>query len=290
MQIPTKKLDSGFEMPIFGLGTWQMRGKTERDLQNDDEADIVAIRQAIDAGITHIDTAEMYAAGHAEELVGQGIQGYDRSKLFLTSKISPDHFAFADVRVTLEATLKRMQTDYLDLYLLHRPNPAIPIEQTMRALDILKDEELIKNIGVCNFTVERFEEAQFYAQSQIVANQLHLNLLYREPERKGLIEYCQNNDVMCIAWRPVQKGILTSSSNNPLLEELCQKYQKTPSQIAINWLISQNNIVTLSKMRSKEHLEENLGALGWQMDEEDIQKLDSEFPGQQDISDAVPLI
>src|SRR5258706_14962679 len=206
MNIPTKKLDSGFEMPVFGLGTWQMGGKTQRDLKNDDASDIQAIRNAIDAGITHIDTAEKYAAGYSEELVGEAIQGYDRSKLLLVSKIRQEHFAGDDVKKSLEGSLKRMKTDYLDLYLLHSPSLEVSIDVTMKAMDSLVDEGLVKNIGVCNFTVERLEEAQFYATHKIVANQLHYNLIYREPERKGLVEYCENNDMMLIAWRPIQKG------------------------------------------------------------------------------------
>ncbi|HKZ35164.1 MAG TPA: aldo/keto reductase [Patescibacteria group bacterium] len=290
MNIPVKTLKSGFSMPVFGFGTWQMGGRHERDPQNDDQADIAAIKAAIEAGITHIDTAESYSAGHAEELVAQAIKGYDRSKLFIVSKAHQEHLRHDDLLVACENSLKRLQIDYLDLYLLHAPSLQVPIKETMAAMDKLKADGRIKNIGISNFSIKRTKEAVTATQNQIVANQLHLNLMYREPERDGLVEYCQQNDMLFIAWRPVQKGALTQPGHYPILDEMCAKYQKTPSQIAINWLISQENIITLAKSTNLEHLEENLGALGWQMDKNDMERLDKEFPDQKDISDAVPLL
>ncbi len=289
MNIPKKRLKSSFEMPVFGMGTWRMGGDYHYDPNNDDASEINALKAAIDMGLTHIDTAEVYAEGHAEKLAGQAIKDYDRKKLFLVSKVSPEHLRHDDVIESLKASLKRLQTSYLDLYLIHRPNPEIPIKETIQAMDALMNEELIKNIGVSNFTIERLEEAQSWTKNKIVANQLHLNLIFREPEKKGVLEYCQKNDIMFVAWRPVQKGILTKKGTG-ILDQMCAKYDKTPAQIAINWLISQPNVVTLSKMRNIDHIKENLGAIGWQMSQEDIEKLRKEFPNQQGVSDAVPLI
>lgn len=287
MKIPTKKLQNGFEMPVYGLGTWMMGGRMEKDTTND-EADIQAIKDAIEVGITHIDSAEKYAAGHAEELVGKAIKGYDRKSLFLVTKIAEEHLHYNDVLTSFNNSLERLQTEYLDMYMIHGPSLTIPIEETMQAFGELVDKGLVKNIAVSNFTIERFEAAQKATKHRIVANQLHLNLKYREPERKGLLKYCQEHDVMFIAWRPLQKGILLESGGD-LVEQLAKKYHKTPAQIALNWLISQENVVTLSKTTYKEHLLENLGALDWQMDLDDIKRLDLEYPNQEEISDAVPL-
>ena len=289
MKIPTKKLKNGFEMPVFGLGTWQMGGRFERNPENDDKADIQAIKNAIEAGITHIDTAEAYAAGWAEKLIGKAIKGYDRKKLIIVSKVKWENLNYDSIIKAANSSLERLETNYLDLYLIHGPNPQIPIQETIKAMDYLKEKGLVKNIGVCNFSIARFKEAQFYTKNKLIANQLHHNLIYREAQRKGLIEFCQTNDVMFIAWRPVQKGILTTADNS-LMNTMVKKYGKTPSQIAINWVISKPNIVTLSKMTKPEHLKENLGALGWNLEEEDVEKLDKEFPNQKNISDAVPLI
>lgn len=289
MKIPVKKLECGFEMPIFGLGTWLMGGDKARQPDNDDQKDIEAIKRAIDNGITHIDTAQNYAEGWVEKLVGQAIQGYERAKLFLVVKIARTNLGYDDVLSSFEESLKRLNTDYADLVLIHAPNPEIPIQKTIKAMDRLKTERMTREIGVSNFSSDRFDRAQHYSQHKIVANQLHLNLIYREAEQKGLIDYCQKNDIMFIAWRPLQRGVL-SKKGIPVLDQVCQKYQKTPAQISLNWLISQKNIVTLSKMHSKKHLQENLGALSYQMTKEDVELLRKEFPNQESISDAVPLI
>ena len=289
MIIPTKKLKSGFEMPVFGLGTWRMGGDMVYNPQNDDEADIQAIKNAIDKGITHIDTAQNYAEGHAEKLVGKAIKGYNRSKLFIVTKLHKGNLAYNDVLSTFEESLKRLDTDYVDLLLIHAPNLEIPLKETISAMDKLVKDGLVKYIGVSNFALPRLKEAQRLSKNPIVTNQVHYNLIYREPEITGLLDYCQQNDVLLTAWRPVQKGILTQKGT-PIVDEICQKYQKTPAQIAINWLISQSNVVTLSKMGDQKHLEENLGAIGWTMKEIDIERLQKEFPNQQNISDRVPLV
>jgi diketogulonate reductase-like aldo/keto reductase len=289
MNIPVKTLPSDFSLPVFGLGTWEMGGRHERNLDNDDERDITTIQKALQMGITHIDTAEAYAAGYTETLIGKAIQSVDRKKLFLTSKVSADHLLYADVMTACKASLKRLQTDYLDLYLVHKPNPEIPIADTMHALDDLVAEGLIKHIGVSNFNNERLEEAQFYAKNKIVANEVHYNLTHREVERKNVLTYCENNDIMVIAYRPVGKGTYAKKSIT-ILDEMCKKYHKSPTQIAINWLTSQPNIVTIAKTSDPKHLKENIEALDFTMSPEDIETLRREFPDQQDISDIVPLV
>jgi diketogulonate reductase-like aldo/keto reductase len=286
--IPSKKLKSGFEMPVFGLGTWQMGGRETHNIQNDDERDILAIQKAIELGITHIDTAESYAEGYSETLLGQAIRGHDRSKLFLTSKVHSEHLKYEHVLRSCEASLKRIETDYLDLYLIHSPSMEIPIHETLRALDKLVAEGLVKNIGVSNFKTQRLEDAQKQTANKIVVNQVYYNLSMREPEHEGLLAYCQHNDVLLEAYRPLEKGMLLSGKI-AILDELAKKYKKTPSQVAINWLISQRNVVTLSKTSTIEHLEENLGAVGWQIDKEDIEDLRKNFPNQVKVPEKLPL-
>ncbi|MCJ7804897.1 aldo/keto reductase [Patescibacteria group bacterium] len=288
MKIPTKKLKKGFEMPVFGLGTWQMGGREVHNPQNDDKKDITAIQGAIKLGVTHIDTAEGYAEGYAEILIGKAIKGYNRSKLFIVSKVRPEHLRYDDVLRSCEASLKRLKTDYLDLYLIHSPSFEIPIEDTLRAMDKLLENGLVKNIGVSNFKTERLIEAQKYTRNKLVVNQVYYNLVIREPEKEGLLRYCQQNDILLEAYRPIEKGALLAQAI-PILDELVRKYDKTPAQIAINWLISQKNVITLSKMSAIEHLKENLGALGWQMKSEDVESLRKEFPNQQERSETLPL-
>lgn len=288
MNIPTKKLKNGAGMPVYGLGTWQMGGKTEHDLSNDDEADIKGIRQAIESGVTHIDTAEVYADGYSEILVGKAILGYDRPKLFIVSKVQSKNMSYDGILNSCKKSLERLGIEYLDLYLLHRYNSELPLKESMLALDELVYNGLVKNIGVCNFTKEHLAEAQSYTKNKIICNQVHLNLIFREPERTGLLSYCQKNDIFLSAWRPVEKGKILEDIPK-ILKEMCDKYQKTPAQIAINWLISQPYVITLSKTTNLDHLQENLGALNWQMEPVDIETLKNEYPGQKDISDAVSL-
>lgn len=284
--IPTKKLTSGFELPVYGLGLWGMGGRREVDMSNDN-AEIEAIRAAIDAGVTHIDTAEMYGVGHAEELLGKAIEGYDRSNLILASKVTGAHQSYDDVIKACEGSLKRIGTDYLDLYMLHSfPDPGIDIAETMRAMDELVHQGMVKHIGLSNVTQRRFTVAQSLTENKIVCNQVHYNVQYREVEERGLLKFAQGNDHFLVAWRPLQKGTLPDS---PLITELSKKYNKTPSQIAINWLVSQQNVVTIAKTSNVNHLLENLGALDWTMESEDIERIRKDFPNQQIVSDAVPL-
>ena len=292
MTIPTKQLNSGFALPVYGLGTWQMGGRDERtnarDPNNPDAVDVAAIRAAIEHGVVHIDTAESYAEGHAEELVAEAVKGYDRSKLFVVSKVYAGHMQRGDLVAACKNSLHRLEMEYLDLYLLHRHVPAVPLAETMAALDELVKQGLVRHIGVSNFLPEFMEEAQSYTKNKIVTNQVHYNLERRESEATGLLEYCQKNDIFLMAWRPVGKGAMFENMP-PILKEMCDKYNKTPAQVAINWLVSQDHVVTLSKTRSLAHLEENLGSLGWQMEPEDVERLRQEYPNQKIISNIVPL-
>ena len=287
MSIPVKKLLSGFEIPVLGLGTARLIGIEDNEAMSDDKADIMAIRMGIDMGINHIDTAELYGQGHAEELVGKAVKNIDRSNLFITSKVHTPHQSYKGVIAAARASLQRMGIDYFDLYLIHQPDPIVPIWETMRAMDDLVDNGVTRFIGVSNFSLKRLIEAQSYAKHKIVLDQVHYNLVIREPEKDGLVKFCQNNDIILSAWRPLQKGALLKKSL--LLEEMGAKYHKSVAQVAINWLVSQKNVIAISKMRRKEHLIDNLGALSWRMDSNDVEKLRADFPNQKEISDRFPL-
>ncbi len=288
MNIPTKKLKTGFSMPVFGIGTWQMGGRYERDFSNNDKADIDTIKSAIELGVIHIDTAEVYANGYAETLVGKAIKKYNRKKLFIVSKVLDENLSYNNVIKSCKKSLKRLKTDYLDLYLAHRYNPKINLEETIKAMDELLKLGLIRNIGVSNFTWQHLKDAQSFSKNKIVCNQVHYNLMFREPEKTDLLDFCQKNDVFLVAWRPIGKGDLLKKIPT-ILKEICDKYKKTPAQVAINWLISQPYVLTLAKTSNINHLKENLGGIGWEMNKKDIEKLRTNFPGQKYISDTVAL-
>jgi diketogulonate reductase-like aldo/keto reductase len=276
-----KNLTDEVKIPVIGLGTWGMGGGMVRNTINDEE-DITAIRFAIKLGMTHIDTAEMYGDGHCEELVGKAIRDFEREALFITTKILPEHLRYKDVISAASGSLSRLKTNYIDLYLIHWPNPGIPLEETMRAMDYLVEQGMTRFIGVSNFGVDDIKEAQKYSKNKIVANQIKYNLLVRA--RGGLnnsiesdiVPYCQENNILVIAYEPLAKGKLIKQDYR-ILDEISHKYNKTRAQIAINWLISQMNVITIPKSSNLEHIKENLGALGWKMKEEDINKLSNKF-------------
>lgn len=280
MYMEYKKLIDDIHIPVLGLGTWLIGGGMEPDY-SDDERHIDAMKTAIELGYRHIDTAEMYGDGHTEELIGEAIKDIDRNDLFVTTKVRNTKLTYSDVLRSAEESLRRMHINYIDLFLVHAPSEEIPIEEAMRAFDYLVDEKKVRFIGVSNFQVHQLIEAQKYTKNKIVANQLEYSLLTRNTGRYArnkdmeskTIPYCQENDIIIIAERPIERGFLLEP--HPLLDALASKYEKTKAQIAINWLISKKNIVTIPKSTNKERLIENLGSVGWELETEDIELLDN---------------
>lgn len=275
-EIPTKSAGS-FALPILGFGTWQMGGRIEIDPLNDDGRDIRGIEAALQHGITHIDTAEKYASGHAEELVAQALRKFDRQQIFLTSKVGSDKLRYDDLIRSCKESLERLQTKYLDLFLIHGYSKmGIPLLESMRAMDFLLENELVKNIGVCNFHIPYLQEAMSSTKYKIVNNQIHYSLTARGYEENGTLEFCEKNNILVTAYRPTAKGEL-AQKGNALLDELSLKYKKTPVQVAINWVMNKPNIVTLVKTSDPHHLQEDLGALGWRLEKEDEERLNRDF-------------
>ena len=274
MKIQNKTLENGFTIPLIGKGTWMPNlGRKPRPNLNDEKF-MEELQVAIDMGISYIDTAERYMNGYREKLVGQVIKGKQREKLFLVSKVSSDNLEYKNVIGSAKASIKRLQTSYLDLYLIHQFNPSIDLKETMRAMDYLIYHKLIKNIGVCNFTVKQLQEAQSYTKNKIVVNQLHLNLMYRSPEQMEVVKYCQKNDIMVIAWRPFQQNLLTPKIKI-LLEEMASKYARTPFQIATAWLTSQPNIVVLTNLDNATQIENVTDAIQVQIEQKDLEKFNN---------------
>ena len=289
MNIPTKKLKNGFEIASLGFGTWLMWGRMEHDVNNDDQRDIDAIKYAIDKGMKFIDTAELYGDGQAERLVRQAIEWYDRDELFISTKVWWANHSYEAVKKACQGSLERLGIDCIDLYYLHYKEDDINLEETMKAMNELVDDGLVKHIAVSNFSKDSLILAQSYSKHPIVANQVHYNLIYREPESSWLLRHCQENDVMLVAWRPVQYGEFQNEDNKAILEKLGSKYNKTPFQIALNWLISQDHVTTLFKSCNPDNVQENLWALDFEMRTEDREDLRLNFPGQQSVSNTMPL-
>jgi Aldo/keto reductases, related to diketogulonate reductase len=276
MQIEYKKLGkTNIMIPSIGLGTWGLGGYSTRNTLNDDK-EIRLIRYAIEKGITFIDTAEMYGAGHSEELVGKAIANI-RDKVFIATKVSPEHLRYNDVIKSCDNSLKRLNTDYIDLYQIHWPNPRIPLKETIRALEKLIDDGKIRFIGVSNFSVELLKEAMHLTSKyDIVSNQVEYSLLNRDIE-KDLLSFAKENNVTIIAYSPLARGEIFRGDYVEKLSKLCMKYNKTIAQIALNWLIIKENVVAIPKTSKIERIDEFLGSYGWRLKEDDLKMLDEMF-------------
>jgi diketogulonate reductase-like aldo/keto reductase len=268
------------KIPNFGLGTWHIGGTITPDYSEDDKY-ITIIKKAIDLGYRLIDTAEIYGNGHSEEIIGQAIKGYDRQKLFIISKVWPTNLKYYNLINACKGSLKRLNTDYIDLYLIHSPNSDIDIKETMAALNYLKEKGYIKSIGVSNFYVNDLKKAIKYSKEPIVVNQIEYSLFAKnrgkfiDSMESKIIPFCKQNNIKIISYSPLFNGKI-ESQNNKLLEELEKKYNKTKNQIALNWLI-QKGTIPIPKASTLKHLKENLDSLYFKLEEKDIKKLDNEL-------------
>jgi len=275
MTLIPNKCAKNFCLPILGLGTYQIG--TEQQNSNDIDAKSVAsLKQAIELGFTHIDTAESYGEGRSEQLVGVAIKDFDRSQLKITTKVRRSHLRYDDLIRAAKGSLKRLGIKTIDLYLIHGPSSEVLINESMKAMDYLLENELIRNIGVSNFNTEQLAAALAATKYSIVNNQIHYNLGARVFEQNGTIAFCQKHNILVTAYRIIGYDQLAPGMS--ILNRLATKYQRTPIQIAINWLINQPNIVGLVKAVNPDHLRENLGALGWKLEDRDKEYLASQFP------------
>jgi len=279
INIPNITLKNRFSMPILGFGTWRMGQGMSYGPAETDQDSINTIRAAIEHGVLHIDTAEAYGNGYVEEMIAKALVDIDRSKLFITSKVKGSNSSKDGIRKAIQGSLKRLQMDYLDLYLIHNRDLSVPLEEGILAMNDLVDEGLIKHFGVSNYAVGSLQKSLAVTRHPIVVNQVQYNLENREAEANGVLKFCQENDILLEAWAPV-RPINESTIEIPAIKEICEKYKATPYQIAINWLINQPNVSTLFKTNHIERLEENLGALNFKLENEEIEKLRSDFPDQ----------
>lgn len=262
-------LPGGGRIPVLGLGTWGFGGGTSA-VHSRDEEWVRTLNQAIEMGYTHFDTAEMYGGGHTEELLGRAIQETPREDLFITSKVDPGHLRYDQVHTALDGSLKRLGTDYLDLYLIHWPNSRVPLEETFRALNEAVKRGKVKYLGVSNFDRDLLEQARRHADTPIVTDQVPYSLFNRRYAKNGTLAYCQENDILLMAYTPVDHSELMRSD---LVRELAEKYGATPHQIALNWLVRQPKVITIPKSENPEHMRENLASVDLEISDEDARRL-----------------
>jgi diketogulonate reductase-like aldo/keto reductase len=258
-----REITKGVSIPVLGLGTWGMGGKETPSKARDSET-VTAIRMAVELGLTHLDTAEYYGAGHAEELVGEAIEGIERKTLFITSKVWHSHLHRDDLLNSMKASLKRLGVDQVDLYLVHWPNTDVPLKETMAAMEECVREGYTRFIGVSNFSAQLMKEAQGYLEgTPLIANQVQYSLLDQKP-RMELLPACRKMGVSLVAYRPLERGVILQTPN-PVMDEIAKAHGKTRVQVALNWLIAQEGVFTIPKSTNPVHLMELLGALGWRL-------------------------
>ena len=264
-------------IPIVGLGTWGIGGEMGPD-SSGDEVGIQALRLGLDLEMKFIDTAEMYGAGHSEEVVARALEGR-RDRVFVASKVSPRNFAYDDVLAAAKRSLKRLGLKQMDLYQLHWPNARIPISETMRAMEKLVDEGLIRHIGVSNFSVDQMKEAQqSLSHEKIVSNQVEFSLINRSMEA-GILQYCQKEGLTMIAYSPLGQGKIPRGrgSSFKVLDEIAGKLGKSRNQVALNWVLQHDSVVAIPKAADTDHVKENADVAEWKLGSKDYQRLAKAF-------------
>lgn len=243
---------NGNKIPALGFGTWKLSG----------EDAVISTTKALEVGYRHIDTADKYG-NHKE--VGQAIKdsGIKREDIFLTTKVWHSDLAPDDLKRSAERFLAELQTDYLDLLLIHWPNRNITLEETLKAMDQLKAEGIIKNIGVSNFTINHLKDC-LKSGIEVVNNQVEIHPTFAQFE---LQKFTEDNEILLTAYSPLGRG---ADLEIPELVEIAKKHGKIVPQVIINWLISRG-IITIPKATSEEHIKQNFEALDFELSKNDIE-------------------
>jgi myo-inositol catabolism protein IolS len=280
---------SGIKVSVVGLGCWPMGGEAWGGA--DDDESIRTIHKALDLGVTLFDTAEAYGRGRSEEVLGRGLVG-KRNAAIVSSKAAAHNLAPADIVAALDGSLKRLQTEYLDVYFVHWPVAEIPLSETIGKLEDLRREGKIRAIGVSNFRVDQLEEARKHGQIDVV--QPPYSLLWRALE-VDLRPFCEANGIGIMTYSSLAQGLLTGTITKdtkfpegdqrpkttlfhpdvlaPGLEAvegmkpIAREHKVSLAQLALNWVITRPGVTTsLVGARTAQEIEDNVGAVGWKLD------------------------
>lgn len=242
-------------IPLIGLGTWELRGRTCARM----------VEQALRLGYRHIDTAELYDNEHE---VGEGLRaaGVKRDAVFITTKVWPSHFAPRDLERSAQQSLTRLRLPYVDLLLLHWPNPQIPLRDTLGALCTVKREGLTRQIGVSNFTVALIEEAVKLADEPLVCNQIEVHPFI---DQSKVIAACRRHGMTIVAYSPVARG---GVSRHKVLARIGKAHGKTAAQVSLRFLVQQG-IVVIPRTSRLERLSENLAIFDFELSESEMAEI-----------------
>jgi diketogulonate reductase-like aldo/keto reductase len=261
-------LPSGEAVPVLGQGTWHLaEGRRSR------AQEIKALQTGLDLGMTLIDTAEMYADGGAEELVGEAIEGR-RDEVFLVSKVLPSHATRQGTVEACERSLKRLRSNHLDLYLLHW-RESVPLEETLAGFSDLLQAGKIRYWGVSNFDLSDMLELENIRGGKAVSTDQVLYNLTRRGIEYDLLPWCRERHIPIMAYSPIEQGRLL---DHPALRHIAQHHKATPAQVALAWVIRRDGVIAIPQAGDPRHVRENYGALDVRLTEQDLASLDQAFP------------
>ncbi len=272
-KVRTTLLPSGRPIPVLGQGTWRMGEDPSRR-----RSEVAAIRLGLDLGMTLIDTAEMYSEGGAEEVLGEAIADR-RDEVFVVSKVYPHNATRRGASAACERSLRRLKTDYIELYLLHWRGD-VALSETLDAFRQLKEEEKILDYGVSNFDVDDMEESSaLQGGDEIATNQVLYNLAHRGIEW-SLMPWCRERGIPIMAYSPLgaDRAEQKRMFGQDTIKSIASRHNATPAQIALAWLLRQPDLVAIPKASSPEHIRENRAAHDIKLSDKDIQELDQTFP------------
>ena len=240
---------SAENIPKIGFGTWQYRGGDG------------VLRRAVELGSGFVDTAEIYGT---ESRVAEDIEGI-RDQVFLATKVSAANQHHDDVLLHAQASLDRLRTDVIDLYQLHRPNPEIPIEETMKAMGTLVREGKVRHVGVSNFSTDQMRAAQdALAPIPLASNQVRYSLFARDIEG-DVLPYCRQNKITVIAYSPLSKGVIREGPVGDALVDVARELDKTPAQVMLNWVIAHEGVMAIPKTDHIARVDELVESIGWDL-------------------------
>lgn len=246
-------------IPKLGLGTWQNTNPQEC---------VESVKTALETGYEHIDTAQIY---ENEEFVGKGLENanVDREDFFLASKVWIDQLGEKSVIRSTEESLEKLGVDKVDLMYIHWPSGDYKPEETLNAMKKLVEKDMAENIGVSNFTPEELDEAMEIAGDQIIANQVEMHPLLQQEE---LLEKCREHNITLVAYSPLARGKVFDI---PAIQEVAEKNGVSEAQVSLAWLMEKDNVVAIPKASSRKHIEDNYKAQDLDLEDEDIEKIES---------------
>jgi diketogulonate reductase-like aldo/keto reductase len=268
MSINTKiELNNGLEIPLFGFGTWDLRRQTAYN----------SVKWALEKGYRLIDTASFYGN---EKWVGKAIKdsNIEREEIFLTTKIWPSEMGYESTFEALKSSLKKLKTDYLDLYLIHWPKGKW--RESWKAMEEIYQNGKVKSIGVSNFTIDHIKRHSDQFKVKPVVNQVEFHpFLYQ----KELMTYCESKEIKIEAYAPLTR---TEKFDDPTIQNIARKYDKTPAQILLRWVL-EHKLIVIPRSSSETHIKENADIFDFKIKEEDMNKLDSLNEDYRLVEDAV---